>query len=100
MPTIALAELYAGAYMVDVPDRILMSIDELRKDAGLVDFDETCAEEFGTLRGRLKRLGTQRNAVDLMIAAVALAPDLTLVTHNTQHFQNLPSLRLEDWLAP
>jgi tRNA(fMet)-specific endonuclease VapC len=42
----------------------------------------------------------QRNAVDLLIAAVALTHDLTLVTHNTQHFQNIPNLRLEDWLVP
>jgi tRNA(fMet)-specific endonuclease VapC len=88
MPTIVLTELYAGAYMLDVPDWILMGIAELRKDVGLLDFDETCAEEFGKLRGWLKHHGIQRNAVDLIIAAVALAHDLTLVTHNTHHFQN------------
>jgi predicted nucleic acid-binding protein len=33
-------------------------------------------------RGSLKRLGIQRNAVDLMIAAVALAHDLTLVSRS------------------
>ena len=37
---------------------------------------------------------------DLMIAAVALAHDLTLVTHNTADFQAIPGLRLEDWLSP
>ncbi|MGC8639153.1 MAG: type II toxin-antitoxin system VapC family toxin [Isosphaeraceae bacterium] len=100
MPTIVLAELYAGAYMLDAPARVLEGIHELRKDIGLLAFDETCAEEFGKLRGQLKRLGIQRNAVDLMIAAVALAHDLTLVTHNTQHFQNIANLRLDDWLAP
>lgn len=36
---------------------------------------------------------------DLMIACVALEHDLTLVTHNTVDFQNIPGLRLEDWLA-
>jgi len=100
MPTIVLAELYAGAYMLDVPDRILTGIDELRKDMQALDFDETCAEEFGKLRGWLNHHGIQRNAVDLMIAAVARAHDLTLVTHNTQHFQNIPNLRLDDWLVP
>jgi tRNA(fMet)-specific endonuclease VapC len=100
MPTIVLAELYAGAYMLDVPDRILMGIEELRKDVSVVGFDETCAEEFGKLRGWLKRGGIQRNPVDLMIAAVALAHNLTVVTHNTQHFQDIPKLRLDDWLTP
>ena len=36
--------------------------------------------------------------VDLMIASVALFHDLTMVTHNTADFQNIPGLRLEDWL--
>jgi predicted nucleic acid-binding protein len=99
MPTIVLAELYAGAYMLDASERILLGVHELRKDVGLLDFDESCAEEFGKLRGTLKRLGIQRNPVDLMIAAVALSRDLTLVTHNTQHFEDIPDLRLEDWFA-
>jgi tRNA(fMet)-specific endonuclease VapC len=38
--------------------------------------------------------------MDLLIASVALAHDLTLVTHNTGHFQEMPGLRLEDWLTP
>lgn len=33
-----------------------------------------------------------------MIAATSLVHDLTLVTHNTQDFKNVPGLRLEDWL--
>jgi tRNA(fMet)-specific endonuclease VapC len=100
MPFIVLAELYAGAYMVDNATPILTGITELRKDVGLLDFEEACAEEFGRLRGWLKRHAGPKNPVDLMIAAVALANDLTLVTHNTRHFQGIPNLRLEDWLMP
>jgi tRNA(fMet)-specific endonuclease VapC len=37
---------------------------------------------------------------DLMIASVALVHNLTLVTHNTADFQNIPGLRLDDWLKP
>jgi len=36
----------------------------------------------------------------LMIGSVALVYDLTLVTHNTTDFQNIPGLRLEVWLTP
>jgi len=39
-------------------------------------------------------------AGDLLIASVALAHDLTLVTHNSADFPNIPNLRLEDWLTP
>jgi predicted nucleic acid-binding protein len=33
------------------------------------------------------------------IAAIALARDLTLVTGNVRHFQRVPGLRVENWLA-
>ena len=48
----------------------------------------------------LRRQGIVIPALDLLIAAVALLYDLTLVTNNTKDFQNIPGLRLEDWLSP
>jgi tRNA(fMet)-specific endonuclease VapC len=38
--------------------------------------------------------------MDLMIAAVALVHNLTLVTHNRADYQHIPGLRLDDWLVP
>jgi tRNA(fMet)-specific endonuclease VapC len=34
-----------------------------------------------------------------MIAAIAQANNLTLVTHNTAEFGRIASLRIEDWQA-
>ena len=44
--------------------------------------------------------GVTVNPVDLLIASVALVYDLTFVTNNTADFQNIPGLRLDDWLTP
>jgi tRNA(fMet)-specific endonuclease VapC len=66
----------------------------------VIAFDPASAEEFGKLRDVLKRTGVNVDSVDLMIASVALVHDLTLVTHNTQHFQPVPGLRVVDWLTP
>jgi tRNA(fMet)-specific endonuclease VapC len=52
------------------------------------------------VKGGLGQQGVSVPDVDLLIASVALVHDLTLVTHNTADFQNIPNLRLEDWLAP
>jgi tRNA(fMet)-specific endonuclease VapC len=35
---------------------------------------------------------------DLAIAATALAHGLTMVTHNTRHFNRVPGLVLDDWI--
>jgi len=34
---------------------------------------------------------------DLQIAAIALANNLILVTHNTREFERVEGLKLEDW---
>jgi tRNA(fMet)-specific endonuclease VapC len=36
----------------------------------------------------------------MMFAAIAMANDLTLVTHNTAEFARIPGLRAEDWEMP
>jgi tRNA(fMet)-specific endonuclease VapC len=100
LPAIVLAELYAGAYHVRDPAPLLGKIGDLLQDVQVLPFDEACAEEFGKVRGGLLQKGITVPVVDLMIASVALAHDLTLVTHNTADFQNIPKSRLEDWLVP
>lgn len=64
-----------------------------------VPFDIAAARHFGTVRASLSRQGQMIGPYDLQIAAIALANDLTLVTHNTREFARVPDLRLEDWEA-
>lgn len=62
-------------------------------------FDDSAAEAYGIIRAELKRQGQLIGSNDLLIAATALAYDLTLVTHNTREFGRVPGLKLEDWEA-
>src|SRR5690606_9645646 len=101
IPTIVVGELYAWAYRRDDPTFLLQQIDEeLSADIVVLDYDRVCVEEFGRVRGTLLRQGISVNTTDLMIAAVALTYDLTLVTNNTKDFWNIPGLALDDWLTP
>jgi tRNA(fMet)-specific endonuclease VapC len=100
VPTITLAELYSGAYKHAQADRLLRLISELRQEIIVLDFDAACAEQFGKTRGTLLQQGLSIPTADLMIASVALVHDLTLVTHNTADYRNIPDLRLDDWLTP
>ena len=98
--TFTLSDLYTWAYKQDDPTVISDKIRDFRRDIALLSFDEACAIELGKVRGSLLRQGIRVSPVDLMIASVALVHDLTLVTHNTADFRNIPGLRLEDWLTP
>lgn len=100
IPTIVLAELYAGAYHVKNPAPLLQKITDLLQDVLVLSFDEACAEQFGELRVSLLQVGISVPDLDLLIASVALVHNLTLVTNNTADFQNIPGLRLDDWLTP
>jgi tRNA(fMet)-specific endonuclease VapC len=48
----------------------------------------------------LRRQGQPLDDMDLLIAGIALANDLVLVTHNTNHFARIEPLTVEDWSEP
>ena len=53
------------------------------------------AEKYAMLR----RQGRPLDDMDLLIAGVAIANDLALVTNNWNHFSRIEGIRLEDWTA-
>ncbi len=60
-------------------------------------FDDTCAEQYGALRASLSAAGRPIGPNDLLIAATALAHNLTVVTHNLREFSRVTGLKVEDW---
>lgn len=99
--SVVLGELFVWAYNRPDPSIVLKAIDELLlQEVSVLDFDRDCANVFGRIRIELRRRGIDVPSVDLMIASAALVYDLTLVTHNTADFRNIPGLKLEDWLTP
>jgi len=60
-------------------------------------FDDAAAEVYGRIRARLERAGSPIGPNDLLIAAIALAHQRTLVTHNQDEFGRIEELNLEDW---
>lgn len=52
------------------------------------------ADQFTRLRKARIRIGT----LDLKIAAIAIANDATLLTANLRDFEQVPDVRLENWL--
>lgn len=60
-----------------------------------VPFDDSCAEAYRTI---IAACGySRRKVVDRMIAATALAHDLTLITANPADFRDVPGLALIAW---
>jgi tRNA(fMet)-specific endonuclease VapC len=57
-------------------------------------FDEKAADQFDNLRAARIRLGT----MDLKIAAIALVNRALLLSANRRDFEQVPGLRVENWL--
>lgn len=66
----------------------------------ILNVDESVARRFGAVRATLFDAGLPRPAMDLVIAATALVHGLTMVTHNTRDYADVPGLSLADWLTP
>jgi tRNA(fMet)-specific endonuclease VapC len=60
----------------------------------VLPLDDAITETFGRTRASLRRRGLLIPDLDLLIAATALAYDLTLLTRNRRHFQRIPDLKL------
>jgi tRNA(fMet)-specific endonuclease VapC len=53
---------------------------------------------YGVIRAGLERTGQAIGANDLLIAAHAVALELTVVTDNEREFSRINDLRVENWL--
>lgn len=91
------AELFYGALKSARPERNLQRARRFTDRFTSLPFDDLAALEYGDIRSVLEKSGTPIGPNDLLIAAIARAYDLTLVTHNVAEFTRVPGLELEDW---
>lgn len=91
------AELFYGAMKSQFPEETLLKQRNFIDRFPTLAFDDSAAIIFGRIRADLHRLGSPIGPYDLQIAAIALANNLTLVTHNNREFARVDGLRLVDW---
>ena len=94
-----LAELIFGAFNNLALTKVLLEYySEISSEYICYDFDKKSTVEFGRIKSYLKNIGKSMDDMDLTIASICLANDLILVTNNTKHFQNISSLKIENWV--
>lgn len=97
--SMVLAELRFGARASARTDENLERLDQFLQIVEVADFDDASADAYSRVRLSLRQMGRPTGEMDMLIAAVALANDAILITHNTKHFENVEGLVLEDWLT-
>lgn len=90
-------ELFYGAMRSNTPTETLRQQQIFLEQFVSLPFDDEAARIAGRLRGLLANAGTPIGSYDLQIAAIAIAHNLTLVTHNIREFERVQDLKLVDW---
>jgi tRNA(fMet)-specific endonuclease VapC len=78
--------------------RQLAACEHLWRVLGIVMIDQAGLDRAAELYAELRARGQLIEDADLLIAAMALVHEMTLVTHNTAHFVRIMGLQVEDWL--
>ena len=91
------AELLYGAMKSQNPVTNIAKVDTFCSQFESLPFDDNTAMFYGKIRSELSAIGQPIGANDFMIAAIALANNMTLVTHNTREFNRVNDLLIEDW---
>ena len=96
--SITMAELAAGPHATDDPDERARRQDRLQRAEATFDpvpFDDKAARAYGRVYSAVLAAGRKARgprAIDLLIAATALAAELPLFTRNPSDFKGLESL--------
>ena len=90
-------ELFRGAAKSADPVAARAGPRQFLDQFASLELDDRAAEIGGRVGAELEAKGTPIGPYDLQIAAIALADDLTLVTHNVREFSRVEGLRIEDW---
>ena len=98
LSAITLAELRFGIAASQRRDVNLAKLELFLAVFEIAPFDAPAATAYGSLRARLKALGTPIEPLDTLIAAHALALGAVVATNNVRQFGRVPGLTVENWL--
>ena len=97
--SITLAELRYGIEKSRRLEANRRALNRVLRAFNVLAFDVKAAETYGAVRAGLESVGKPAGPLDTLIAAHALALNLTLVTNNVREFSLVRGLRVENWVS-
>lgn len=95
--SLTIAELEFGIQKSQWKEKNKIALIGLLSIFTIIDFDNNDAAAYGIIRAALEKSGTIIGNIDMLLAAQAIARNLTFVTNNTKEFKRVPGLKIEDW---
>jgi tRNA(fMet)-specific endonuclease VapC len=97
IPSIAVGELYYGAWKSQRRQENIAQVDELVVGSVVLGCNAGTARWYGEVKNALRLKGRPIPENDLWIAAIALEHDLVVATRDA-HFGEIDNLKVEMWL--
>jgi len=97
IPSIVLFELYTGIAKSTNSQKRQKQLHHLVSLVNILPFGDVEAKCAARIRANLELRGEPIGQYDLLIAATALAHNMTLVTHNIKEFSKVVDLKIVDW---
>lgn len=94
---ITYAELIFCAKRSQNEQKNMIKVNRIRDIYPIEELNEGVMEVFADIKAKMFDKGIRIEDMDLLIAATAIYNELTLVTNNTMHFENIPNLKIENW---
>ena len=92
---ISMAELFVGVYKCGYEEHS-HETRFVEEHFSVIPISRSIAK-YAQIRAQLEAEGIRLDNFDLLIAATAITEGMTLVTHNTKHFERIPRLNVRDW---
>ncbi|MBI5332766.1 MAG: PIN domain-containing protein [Candidatus Aenigmarchaeota archaeon] len=97
MTTLTLFELYSGIMQSNKPDVEKQKVLQLLSNLIIWHFDAESAKKSGEIDGSLCKQGKKIDAIDSMIAGIAIAKGETLLARNIKDFSKIVGLDAESY---
>lgn len=91
------AELYFGVERSRLRERNAVTLEAFLASFSSFPFDVVAARSYGAIKADLTKRGELIGPNDLLIAAIALANGVTVVTRNVRELARVEKLLVENW---
>ena len=95
--SISVAELFFGVEKSRFKESNALALHAFLAHLEILDFGAREAQAYAKIRADLERRKALIGAMDMLIASVAVANDLTLITNDSKDFKRVKNLQIENW---
>ncbi len=97
IPSIVVYEFEVGISKSTHPKKRKKQLQQLLSEIDIINFTHKEAKEAAKIRASLEKIGEPIASIDTLIAGMAKANNLTLITRNIKEFSKVQGLEVEDW---